>query len=358
MEHIENRFFTLDFEKDSSDMSEVKKYFFTTFPHDDPTQGDVVYDRRKWVNENTIRLEKGDGLYLYIKNRNDNARFDSVRITSKAYYNLNEHNQRILFVFKGKLPSSKGLWPAWWLNGSKQDTWTYNKSGYIETDTNLDRYSGKGHFYDTPSAVNPTDWPSAGEIDIIETINGDNVIHNTLHTCPQMCDAEWNNNGHIINCSNAKPGDPNSGCSGNTYETIVPEGTFACLWERNAIKFYYWNPGENVRGKGGPLNKAPDPESWRAENLKNKVELLETNAECDRSVHGEWQCKSCDSSNSCLFKNLKMIFNISLCGIWAGDKFDNTENSRNNCHAYIFGEGKHIISNQFLRIDYISVKEM
>ncbi len=357
IEQIENNCFTLDFEKNDYSLSDVGAFFFTTFPHDDPTRGDVVYDRRQWVNEDMIALEKGEGLDLFIKSRNDDTRFDSVRMTSKSFYNLNEKTQRLLFVFKGKLPSSRGIWPAWWLNGSHQEKWTYQDSGKIETDTGLDIYSGKGHFYDTPSAVNPTDWPGAGEIDIIETINGDDVIHNTIHTCPQMCDSEWNNDGRIINCANAKQKDPNSGCSGKTYET-TPEGTFACLWEMNRISFFYWTLDEDVRADGGPLSKNPDPDLWAKENQKNIVELLKSETECDSDVHQEWQCASCDSSNVCVFTNMKMIFNITLCGIWAGNNFDNTENSLTNCQNYISDEGRDQINNQFFRIEYISVSKM
>jgi hypothetical protein len=359
IERIENNYFTLDFEKNDCNRSDVDNVFFTTFPHDDPTQGNVVYDRRKWVNDNMIRLEEGEGLYLYIKDRNDEAGYDSVRFTTKAYYNLNESTQRILFVFKGKLPSARGVWPAWWLNGGKQDQWIYKDSGNIETDKGLDRYSGKGHYYDTPSGVNPTDWPSAGEIDIIETINGDDVIHNTLHTCPQMCDSEWNHDGRLINCGNAKPGiDPNSGCSGKAYDSVDSEGTFACIWDRNTIQFYYWRPDEDVRGNGGPLSNNPEPDLWRIENLKNEVQLLETETECNNDSYGEWQCKNCKSSNSCLFKNMKMIFNITLCGKWAGNEFDNTEHALTNCHNYIFGEGKHLINNQVIKIEYVSARKL
>jgi len=336
----------------------LKNHFFTTFPHDDPTEGDVVYDRKKWANQNMIKLEKGEGLYLYIKDRKDSIGYDSFRLTSKAYFNLTEQTPRILFVFKGSLPSARGIWPAWWLNGSYQDSWMYKGSEHIETNQDLDRYSGTGHFYDTPSAVNPTDWPAAGEIDIIETINGSNLIYNTIHTCPQMCDSKWNNDGPIINCANAKFDDPNSGCSGKPYEVTEIEGTFACLWETETIRFYYWDPSENVRVDGGPLSHSPNPENWNTTHIKNTVRLLETDSECDNRLHGSWQCQSCESRNVCIFKNMKMIFNITLCGKWAGSQFDNTENSLTNCRAYIFGLGKKIIHNQFLKIEYISVSSL
>ena len=56
--NYENYFFCLDFENEKYDFSEVEKYFFTTFPHNDPTLGDVVYDRMKWVNTDMIKLSE------------------------------------------------------------------------------------------------------------------------------------------------------------------------------------------------------------------------------------------------------------------------------------------------------------
>jgi len=355
---IENRYFTLDLINNSHKMSDIENHFFTTFPHNDPTEGDVVYDRKKWINKDMIKMVDGEGLFLYLRHRNDDVMFDSFRLTTKAFFNLNKDNQRILFVFKGKLPSSKGIWPAWWLNGSKEDAWTYKSSGTVTTDSDLDSLSGKGHFYDTPSAVNGPDWPGSGEIDIIETINGEKTIHNTIHTCPQMCDSEWNGDGKIINCANAKASDPNAGCSGKPYTVESHEGTFACLWEKTTIKFYYWTDDLDVRSEGGPLSEKPDPSSWTGNELKNEVRLLETESECDSELHQEWQCKSCAESNSCTFTNMKMIFNATLCGKWAGNKFDDSENALQNCRSFILGEGKDAIDGQFLKVEYVSVSRL
>ncbi|MBS4035153.1 MAG: hypothetical protein KGZ85_11860 [Ignavibacterium sp.] len=356
--NYENHFFYLDFENQQYDFSEVEKYFFTTFPHNDPTQGDVIYDRVKWVNDDMIKLSEYNGLYGYIKNRNDSLGFDSFRFTSKPYYNLNDDVQKILFVFKGKFPSEKAVWPAWWLNGSRQDEWLYKESIQSLSDEFLDKYSGTGEFYNTPSPVNCTDWPAAGEVDIIETINGDNIIHNTIHTCPQMCDSEWNDDGIIINCANATATDPNSGCSGKSYKVDSPEGTFACLWENNSFRFYYWEPDYDVRLDGGPLSKSPRPEYWSESFLKNHVRFLETSIQCDEVNHKDWQCESCNDANKCEFANLKIIFNITLCGKWAGDEFDESDNSLNNCKDYILGEGKDAIDNQYFKIEYVSVSKL
>ncbi len=355
--NYENLFFTFDFENNKYDFTEVEKYFFTTFPHDDPTLGDVVYDRVKWVNEDMIKLIDHDGLYGFIKSRKDTLGFDSFRFTSKPYYNLNNDTKRILFVFKGKFPSKKGVWPAWWLNGSKQDEWLYKESKSV-SDNYLDKFSGIGQFYNTPSPVNCTDWPSAGEVDIIENINGNNFIHNTIHTCPKMCDSEWNNDGILINCANAIATDPNSGCSGKSYFIDSPEGTFACLWENNSFHFYYWKANENVRSIGGPLSSSPDPESWKKSNLKNQVKLFDGSIDCDKELHKEWQCETCKGIEKCEFKNLKMIFNITLCGIWAGYQFDETDNALKNCKDYIQNEGREIINGSYYKIEFISVSKL
>jgi len=355
--NFENHFFVLDFENNNYHISEVEKFFFTTFPHDDPTMGDVVYDRTKWVNKDMIKLNGYDGLYAFIKSRNDSLGFDSFRFTSKPYYNLSNDVQKILFVFKGKFPSANGVWPAWWLNGSRQEEWLYKKNNST-SDESLNKFSGIGQFYNTPSPVNCTDWPSAGEVDIIETINGNNIIHNTIHTCPQMCDSEWNDDGIIINCANATSTDPNSGCSGKSFTVNSPEGTFACLWEVNLIRFYYWEHGADVRLDGGPLSNSPQPESWSKSSLKNYVRFFETDTQCNDTKYKDWQCESCKDVNKCEFVNLKMIFNITLCGKWAQNEFDETDNSLANCKDYIFSEGKDEINNQYFKIEFVSVLKL
>jgi hypothetical protein len=304
-----------------------------------------------------IKLVAGSGVFCYIKSRTDTSFFDSFRLTSKSFYNLQNDSDKILFVFKGKMPSDKGIWPAWWLNGSRQKEWIYENIKHIN-DSTIDKYSGKGEFYNTPSPVNCTDWPSAGEVDIIENINGERVIHNTIHTCPQMCNSEWNDDGIIINCANAVKTDPNSGCSGKAYSIDTLAGTFACIWSKSSIWFYYWKPEVDVDFSGGPLSNFPKPESWSSKNLMNYVKLLKSDQDCEDELHQEWQCKTCEGKNSCEFKNLKMIFNITLCGIWAGNNFDQTKNSMSNCKEYINGPGKDLINNQFIKIEYVAVKKL
>lgn len=353
----QNVFYHLDFEKKDYSMADVSRYFFTTFPHDDPTEGDVIYDRKKWRDQHLITI-KESGLLLTTRQREGEPFFDSVRMTSKSFYNLSQDTPAILFVFKGSLPSTNGVWPAWWLNGSRQKEWLYQDKDYQLTDSKLDKFSGVGHFYNTPSAVNPTDWPAAGEIDIIETINGHNKIHNTLHTCPQMYDSTWNDDSTVKNCANGVPGDPNAGCSGNAYQVAAPEGTFAAIWKQDSIEFFYWLPGDGVRSAGGPLSEEPRPELWRQKNLKNTVNLLKTDTKCDEKLHEKWQCDSCKDSHQYQFENMKMIFNTTLCGKWAGAKFDNTPNAAQNCRHYIFGEGRSKIDNQKIKIEYLSVSRL
>lgn len=173
-----------------------------------------------------------------------------------------------------------------------------------------------------------------------------------------MCDSEWNNDGIIINCANATMIDPNSGCSGKSYTVNSPEGTFACLWENNSFSFYYFEPEADVRLIGGPLSSLPDPNSWQQSNLKNSVKLFNGSVDCDKEKHKEWQCENCKGIDKCEFKNLKMIFNITLCGKWAGNQFDETDNSLKNCKDYISNEGRVAINNNYIKIEYISVSRL
>jgi hypothetical protein len=354
-EDYENQFFRLDLRADDVSLADIEKYFFMTFPHDDPTEGDVVYDRRLWGNQEMQVLRQNEGLFLYVKARQDSNKFDSSRLTSKAYYNLANDSSRILFVYKGQLPSARGVWPAWWLNGSHQAEWVYGDAQPAYSDATLDRYSGKGRFYNTVSAVNPTDWPAAGEVDIIETINGDNIVHNTIHTCPMMCNSEWNDSGVIKNCAAANTNDPNPGCSGEAYLSEDGRGTFACLWQKDRFTFYYWPPDSAVDSAHGPLSEQPRPDTWAAQFRKNTVRMWPGNEPCEDEKHQRWQCENCAGKTTCSFTNMKMIFNITLCGKWAGNKFDASEKALANCQEYILGPGRDSIDGQYMRIEYVAV---
>ncbi len=130
------------------------------------------------------------------------------------------------------------------------------------------------------------------------------------------------------------------------------------FWEKESIRFYYWENGLDVDGEGGPLSSEPNPDLWEGTHLKNSVKLLETDAECNDDLHMSWQCENCAESNKCKFQNMKMIFNATLCGVWAGNIFDSTASSFNNCKEYIRGEGAKDIDNQFMKIEYVSVKKL
>ena len=109
---------------------------------------------------------------------------------------------------------------------------------------------------------------------------------------------------------------------------------------------------------GGPLSASPDPDSWTGDELKNYAELKDGTVQCSDEAHQPWQCTNCSESQSCSFDNLKMIFNITTCGKWAGNKFDDSDEALKNCRKFIRNEGRAAIDGQAIRIEYVSVREL
>jgi beta-glucanase (GH16 family) len=97
-----------------------------------------------------------------------------------------------------KLPQTKGVWPAFWMLGA-----------------NIDAVS----------------WPSCGEIDILEHINTESIIHGTLH---------WNNNGHVQSSKSVA-------CNVSNYHVYGIE------WTTDSIKWFLDN---NVYHKYSIKNNA------------------------------------------------------------------------------------------------------
>jgi len=82
-----------------------------------------------------------------------------------------------------KLPLGQGTWPAFWMLGNN---------------------------------INTVNWPTCGEIDIMEHINSDNIIYGTMH---------WNNNGHVS--------------YGHTTTTTTGDyHIYAVEWDTSSIRWY------------------------------------------------------------------------------------------------------------------------
>lgn len=82
-----------------------------------------------------------------------------------------------------KIPVGQGFWPAFWMLGAD---------------------------------INQVGWPSAGEIDIMEHINTDSLMHGTLH---------WDNNGHVQ--------------SGDTLRSTPSSfHVYAIEWNKDSISCY------------------------------------------------------------------------------------------------------------------------
>ena len=85
-----------------------------------------------------------------------------------------------------KLPLGAGLWPAFWMMGTD---------------------------------ITSVSWPQCGEIDVMEHVNDDNVIHGTMH---------WNNNGHA-----------QYGLT--TTTTPADYHVYTIFWDSSSIRWYVDN---------------------------------------------------------------------------------------------------------------------
>jgi beta-glucanase (GH16 family) len=84
------------------------------------------------------------------------------------------------------IPLGAGMWPAFWMLGAN---------------------------------INVVNWPTCGEIDIMEHINADNIIYGTMH---------WNVNGHVS-------------YGGTTATTPANYHLYAVEWDASSIRWYVDN---------------------------------------------------------------------------------------------------------------------
>ncbi|KAL8958387.1 MAG: hypothetical protein Q9183_005848, partial [Haloplaca sp. 2 TL-2023] len=218
----------------------------------DPTEGYVDYVDG---TDNGLFSQSGGTVRLSVDSENvaTGRGRKSVRLTSKASY-----NHALVIIDVGHMPGNIcGVWPAFWSTGPN--------------------------------------WPSNGEIDILEGVSTQSTNKMTMHTDP--------------GCSiNGKDCQGSQGCSidaGPYGANINSAGgaVYALEWTSDGMKIWGWS------GNSAPSDATgnnPDPSGWGTPT-------------------GNFPSGSgCNVDE--FFKDQQLVFDTTFCGVWAGETW--SSNSR------------------------------
>ncbi|GAA5850479.1 hypothetical protein JCM8547_001887 [Rhodosporidiobolus lusitaniae] len=237
----------------------------------DPTSGLVSYlpSSDAW-SRSLVSITSDDTVLFSIDRESTlalNENRPSVRIESQETYSEG------LFVADFKhAPVGCSVWPAWWL---------FNE-----------------------------DWPNGGEIDILEGVNERAYNTMTLHTangCTRDTSSSFSGNAAYSSTDcYARAYGASSGCgivddvsSSLAYGTgfnSAGGGVYAMLLDPSSgIKIWFWSRGDVP---SDVESGSPEPEGWG-------------------TPVAAWGTATCDIET--YFYDLKMTFDITTCGGWAGD---------------------------------------
>jgi hypothetical protein len=282
---------------------------WTFFTDGDPTHGYVNYVSQQQAQSEGLIKASASSVYIGA----DNSRVssgrgrDSVRITSTASY-----NSGLFAIDLLHMPEGCGTWPAFWMVGP--------------------------------------DWPNNGEIDIIEGVNTQTADQTTLHTnqgCNMGNESTSLFSGHWGTTGSGKPStdcwvnDPNqysnAGCgiigTANSYGPPFNNqggGVYAFEWTNTFMRSFYF-PRNRI--PADLVSDKPNPSSW---GLPYAYFTLGTD---------------CPPSK---FKNNQIVINLTFCGDWAGNVFDQMCPGMGSCQTYVQNNpGKFV--NAYWNIQYLKV---
>jgi len=259
------------------------------FSNPDPTHGFTDYVDREdafssgLVNATADRVYMGVDAHSLVRMGGKRQGRRSVRIESKAVY-----NSGLFIIALDHLPTGCGTWPAFWMFGE-------------------DRHHP---------------WPAWGEFDIIEGVHEADRVMTTLHSAAgcdqsrvaagQLFSGAWVagiQGGPADNCSiDAYDQNENQGCSQSGHLGSMGHafnskggGTFAAEWDPQAgyIRTWFWPRGQEPRDV--VHRKDLEPKSW---GMPYSYFTLSPAA--------------CSPGH---FADMRLIFDITFCGDWAGNVF-------------------------------------
>ncbi|TDL26668.1 glycoside hydrolase family 16 protein [Rickenella mellea] len=251
------------------------------FTGGDPTHGNVNFVSGDEAFKSGLAFVQDDNTVVMAVDSQtklaSGANRNSVRINSKKSYN---GGLFIADIFA--MPHGCSVWPAWWMAGP--------------------------------------DWPQNGEIDILEGVHNQQFNQYTLHTAagcntdrnPAMKFAVPGNSSksftaQILGTSCASGGTyGNNGCGfldtdtrsyGRDFNDIAG-GVYATLWDQSGIKIWHFARAE-IPSDIDAGN--PNPSAWGA-------------------PAAFWAASDCNPATH--FHDHQLIFDITLCGDWAGASYE------------------------------------
>jgi len=241
----------------------------------DPTNGQVDYLSQADATKAGLAYVQSDGVVVMkVDNTTKLASGEkrkSVRIHSNKQYNTGLFVADIL-----QMPFGCSIWPAYWTVGDN--------------------------------------WPNNGEIDILENVNLAKANQYTLHTgSNSTCTidsapaAQYKSSSSAMGKICASKEGANAGCGFSDPDTAsygqgfndAGGAVIAMDWQTSGIRIWRFGRNEIPSDLQGSATK-PNPNNWG-------------------TPVAAWSSSSCNIANE--VKKHNIIFDITLCGGWAGDQY-------------------------------------
>jgi len=243
------------------------------FTGGDPTHGVVQFIDQGTAQSNNLAQvnSQGNAIMAVETTPQVASTRQSIRITTQSQFNSG------LFIMDSvHMPTGCATWPAFWTNGPN--------------------------------------WPTNGEIDIVEGINNYTNNQATIHTNPG-CSLTTSSSsalavtGTVVggtDCSAADSG--NQGCGmrspdNKSFGTGFNDnggGVYAMQWDGSGIAVFFFERGSVPSDIGAG---SPDPSGWGTPMAR-------------------WPAAACSPFQ--FFKQHSVIFDTTLCGDWAGSAWNST----------------------------------